>query len=57
MGLTEEIWTVMLICKADNEEMMYGKVTAAADPEVRPKCPHFLGFIFFSRIFMHSEKY
>lgn len=49
--------TVMIICKAKNEEMMYGKVTAVADSGLRLKCPRFLGFIFFSSMFMNSEKH
>ena len=47
----------MVIYKENNEETMYGKVTAAAGPGVRPKCPRFLGFIFFSSMCMHSEKH
>lgn len=46
----------MLICRAKKEEIKYGKVTAVADLGVRPKCPLFLGFIFFENMFIHSEK-
>lgn len=46
-----------LFVRQKNEEAVYGKVTAVTDPEVRPKCPHFLGFIFLSNMFTHSEKH
>lgn len=34
----------------------YWKITVVADLGVRPKCPHFLGFIFIENMFLHREK-